>query len=439
LTGLSRKLWLSMLLCLLVTVSFLFIHYLPSSASPHLPTSTPEVEYDETEDDEEDQAVEESIEFASPSKTRDLITFDIFEDIARARALLEPMKCDFTVVSVMSAVNSKSIAKKKSGAKSKKVKKKVKGKSKGRTKKSQKRVIVRRELGDFTILLAVEDVKTREIQVVRVHPKLGGRSKGVLVEPGKSNGVNTKFTIVYPEHHVVLALKRPVRHGATFEEVIYTPYSDGLDIPQVRQAGLEYLKDTVRAAKTDLLRRGVSPLSCDRFVADDVSVTLAIIEHIDPLKFESGKYTTEQLIHETLVIMGTNRQNAYQYSRSKAGARGLFQFIPDTYKRIVRLYPRAGLNPDFAHGMEDHVNAAKAAFLLFDADTRVLNNGRKEHLVNEPDAWGRFLASAYNCGSGKTRGAMDRHGNGWPRSVPSETQIYIKKYDAARDWLRLQP
>lgn len=161
------------------------------------------------------------------------------------------------------------------------------------------------------------------------------------MEPGKSNGVNTKFTITSPEHHIVLEIKRPVRHGISFKEVIYTPYSESLDIPVVREAGLEYLRGVLRVAKNDLIKKGAAPL-CEKFVADDVSVTLAIIEHIDPLKFESGKYTTEKLIHETLVILGTNKQKAYRFSTSKAGARGLFQFIPKTYKRIVDLYPQAG-------------------------------------------------------------------------------------------------
>jgi hypothetical protein len=296
----------------------------------------------------------------------------------------------------------------------------------------------RNELGEFTILLAIEDVKSRNIRVVRVHPRFGANAEGITVEPGKSNGVNTRFT-VYPEHNIVLALKRPVRHGTTFKEVTYTPYSDALDTPQVRDAGLMYLKNVLAAAKDDLIKRGVKPLSCDRFVADDVSVALAIIEHIDPLKFESGKYTAEKLIHETLVILGTNKESAYRFSASKAGARGLFQFIPDTYKRIVRLYPQAGLEKDFVRGMENHENAAKASLLLFDADMRTMSNGKRDSVLAEPQVLGRFLASSYNCGSGKTKGVMDRHGEDWHINVPAETQIYLKKFDAVWEWLHLQP
>lgn len=236
--------------------------------------------------DFEEENVEDLIEFTSPSGSYDVIRFNIFEDIARAKELLEKKQCGFQTI---------------------------------KSKKGRKN-----DLGEFTFLLTIENVKTRDIRVIRVHPKHGANSDGIVVKPGKCNGVNTRFTILCPENHIVLAIRRPVRHGTSFKEVVYTPYSESLDIPTVREAGLEYLKKVLREAKSDLMRKGVRPLSCDKFVDDDVSVTLAIIEHIDPLKFESGKYTAEKLIHETLVILGTNTQNAYRFSASKAGARGLF-------------------------------------------------------------------------------------------------------------------
>ncbi len=367
-----------------------------------------DVDYEENEAD-----IEETIEFSSPSDPNDIINFNIFEDIARARDMLEKRQCGFKVVSTKKVVKVK---------KGKKVRRVVK---RGRN-----------ELGAFTILLAVENLKNRDIQIIRVHPKFGSHTKDAVVEPGRSNGVNTKFTIHYPQHHVVLAIKRPVRHGTTFREVIYTPYSEGLDIPAVREAGLEYLQGIIGTAKNDLLNRRVRPLSCGSFIENDISLVLAIIEHIDPLKFMSGKYTVEKLINETLVILGTNRHNAYRYSVSKAGARGLFQFIPGTYRRIQRLYPRAGLINDFVHGMEDHVNAAKASFLLFDADMNVLSEARKEQLLNSPAVHGRFLASAYNCGPYRTRNVMDRYGEGWPSAVPAETQTYLYKFDMVLKWYR---
>ncbi|MEN6617358.1 MAG: transglycosylase SLT domain-containing protein [Syntrophorhabdus sp.] len=294
------------------------------------------------------------------------------------------------------------------------------------------------ELGEFTILLAVENVPTREITIVRVHPRLGARAENAVIEPGKANGVNTKFTITSQEHHIILALKRPVRSPGGFKEVVYTPYSDGIDIPAVRKAGFDYLRDTISNAKNDLIRRRVNPRSCNSFIDNDISVVLAIIEHIDPGKFLSGKYTAAKLINETLVILGTNKQNAYRYSRSKAGAMGLFQFMPGTYKRIRNLYPQADLNRDFVRGMEDHENAAKASFLLFDADMNVLSDARKQRLFEDPAALGRFLASAYNCGPGRTRSSMEKYGDNWASAIPSETRAYLQKFDATLGWYRTE-
>ena len=48
------------------------------------------------------------------------------------------------------------------------------------------------------------------------------------------------------------------------------------------------------------------------------------------------------LIHEVLTVIGANTVNAYAYSRSPAGAMGLFQIIPPTYKRLRNKYPRQG-------------------------------------------------------------------------------------------------
>jgi len=89
--------------------------------------------------------------------------------------------------------------------------------------------------------------------------------------------------------------------------------------------------------------------------------------------------------------------------------------------------------------MEDHENAAKATLLLFDADLRIMNYGRTNHITDDPREIGRLLASAHNCGSGKTKSAYEKHGVKWNSKVPTETQIYLKKFDAVWEWLHVHP
>ena len=63
-----------------------------------------------------------------------------------------------------------------------------------------------------------------------------------------------------------------------------------------------------------------------------ISLVLSVIEHIDPVRFEHYRGNEIALVHEVLTIIGANTTEAYRYSRSPAGAMGLFQFIPKTYR-----------------------------------------------------------------------------------------------------------
>ena len=129
----------------------------------------------------------------------------------------------------------------------------------------------------------------------------------------------------------------------------------------------------------------------------EVSLVLSIIEHIDPGRFEHYKGNEIALVHEVLTIIGANTTRAYSYSKSSAGARGLFQLVPDTYRRLQEKYRSAGLTRDFASGCNDHTNAAKASLLLFDSDLSILpENGWPGGRMAGPSActWPRRTIAA---------------------------------------------
>ena len=100
----------------------------------------------------------------------------------------------------------------------------------------------------------------------------------------------------------------------------------------MRLAGLKYLATQIERAREDLERSRTSLYGFERLSTDvptDVSLTLSIIEHIDPVRFRNcPKGREADLVHEVLTVMGANTVNAYAYSRSPAGAMGLFQIIP---------------------------------------------------------------------------------------------------------------
>src|SRR5208282_3716661 len=119
------------------------------------------------------------------------------------------------------------------------------------------------------------------------------------------------------------------------------------------------------------------------------------------------------------------------YSKSPAGARGLFQLIPETYKSLQKKYPRSGLKENFVSGCADHINAAKASLLLFDSDLADLPRARLLALGKNPRAVGRYLAAAYNCGSRRVDRSTRECREEWTCRLPEETKTYLRKFDVA--------
>jgi hypothetical protein len=283
-------------------------------------------------------------------------------------------------------------------------------------------------------LLAVENLHERELRAVLITDK-GCATDGFGVVRLKNNGVASRFQVLYPEEMAVLAI-RTIVHGryGGYEEVVYTPYSPEIDTPEVRRAGYDYLVDQIGIALADLERRQVRLHALGPFLysdqLQDVVFVLSIIEHMDPERFKSCTREQEDaLIREVLTVVGANAENAYAYSKSPAGARGLFQFMPATYERIRRKYPAAALYRDFVRGSTDHVNAAKASLLLFDSDLADLSRKLLLNARDDMEAIGRLLAASYNCGPNRVQKSARECSDAWTCRLPAETRTYLQKFD----------
>jgi len=232
----------------------------------------------------------------------------------------------------------------------------------------------------------------------------------------------------------ILALRTTVRSdGNGLKEVVYTPYSPEIDTWQVRKAGLDYLTGRIELARDDLTAKKVRLAGFHETggaMPIEVSLVLSIIEHIDPGRFEHHKGDEIALVHEVLTIIGANTTRAYSYSKSSAGARGLFQLVPDTYRRLQERYRSAGLNRDFVSGCNDHTNAAKASLLLFNSDLSILPRKWLANAGKDGRSIGMYLAAAYNCGSKRVGKSARECKSQWTCLLPEETRVYLKKFDA---------
>lgn len=215
---------------------------------------------------------------------------------------------------------------------------------------------------------------------------------------GETNGMNTEFEIVHPENYRVYGIARVYNGPDGPTKGVYTPYSDRLNIPPVRQAGREYVDSVIDKAFHELRVRGVSSrIDPTRLVADlaskDIVRRLVLIEHIDVYRFL--REPMRDLVNEVYVTYGLNQENAYNFSRSDANAHGMFQIIPRTYQAMSEKYPTANLNRDFVAGTKDHVNAAIAAILLIDYNIGELPNTLRS-VMYKHSLVGDYVASSYN-------------------------------------------
>ena len=145
-------------------------------------------------------------------------------------------------------------------------------------------------------------------------------------------------------------------------------------------------------------------------IPKDMLTILLLNEHIDPGAFHSAA-SAPYLVKKVLTIIGANEEKAYAYTISPAGAFGLVQMIPSTYRLLLSKYPAAALNPNFGSGMTDAVNAVMAQVLLCDADWQTILE--VEYVPTEKI--GPYLAAAYNGGVGRVVSILrhDKTGHRW--------------------------
>jgi hypothetical protein len=279
--------------------------------------------------------------------------------------------------------------------------------------------------GEITVARAIKREGSFEVLTAGIH---------LLMR--RENGINSDIACIQPEGGRIVAVKYPVSNekgrfgpGPDVIEAIYTPYSREIQSEQIIYNGMKVMDGLIDMAYARLNKRRVlSGAFPGRNVTDilprQVLRVLLINEHIDPSEFKS-QGLAGPLAERVLTIIATNREKAYAYSISSAGAYGLVQMIPSTYSRIAKRYPTAGLHPNFHQGMADSVNAVLAQILLCDADWQAIRTRQDIPAARI----GPYLAAAYNGGVGRVLSILAHSKEDWmedpdlsrgPRKVVSQ-------------------
>lgn len=283
------------------------------------------------------------------------------------------------------------------------------------------------KLTHFVWVLAVGQ-KSGPLTVIRMD-ETGKNDKGFTITWPVDNFINTHFRVTAPDGYIVFAQRRPVRAENGYQEAVYTAYSPELDTKTMRDAGMDYLRHLQRLAYDEIkdhdVRSRVAPgLTVAENIPTSLVLRLMITEHVDPLHMRF--VGIEQCIHEILFTVAANRDHAYAYSRSSAGALGLTQFMEESYQMVRSDYPKALLEPNFELGMSDLPNAVVASVLLLDLELTDLPRDYLKRFTRSTQQFATFLAAGYNRNPVHVLKTYHRTHTFTGGNAPFESKMYVR-------------
>ncbi len=262
--------------------------------------------------------------------------------------------------------------------------------------------------------------------------------KSLIARTIRANGVNTPIALISEdgETYLPLMVQYPVvREGKYIETAYYMSTHPGLVTPEVVNAGKYYIRNVIELAREKLRERGVT---IQPKVAD-IAERLSAVEHVDHLRFKT-EYQPN-VFSDIYTLYALNEGQTYRYSVSSAGAGGMVQMIPSTYRLIRNLYPNVPLMPDFVEGMRNHVNASQAMLLYMQSTWNDLISRPTvaDALLSGIATQEQLMAAGYNSNPAKLSGYISRGGEGWTNLIPRETKIYLQIYDSMERFVPIVP
>ncbi len=260
----------------------------------------------------------------------------------------------------------------------------------------------------------------------------------VTVRTIRGNGVNTPIIILDDKNrtHLPLLVQYPrEENGRLIEMAYYVSTHPGLVTPETVNAGRFYLRNVIDTAREKLRLKGI-------FIQPkvaDIAERLALVEHVDHQRFFNEYQPT--IYNDVYTLFALNEGGTYRYAISSAGAGGVAQMIPATYRMVRSRYYQVGLMPDFIEGMRDHVNAAQAMLLYMQMTwldllaSPTIYAALESGIATQED----LMAAGYNSNPAKLPRYVSRGGAGWRELIPRETKIYLQIYASTEQYAPIEP
>lgn len=288
------------------------------------------------------------------------------------------------------------------------------------------------------VRIAYYDSRTRNVEFIVLDKEtfltagvstlaVSSNGRSMTTRTIRANGTNTPVEITDEtgQAHLPLIVQYPVERGGRFiETAYYISTHPGLVTPEVVSAGRFYVRNVVDIARERLRVKGYA---IQPKVAD-IAERLATVEHVDHLRFRTELHPN--IYNDIYALFALNEGQTYRYSVSSAGAGGMVQMIPSTYRMVRSRFPNALLMPDFVEGMRNHVNATQAMLLYMQMTWNDLIASPTVYsaVQNGIATQEQLMAAGYNSNPAKLAGYINRGGDNWSELIPRETKIYLQIY-----------
>ncbi len=267
---------------------------------------------------------------------------------------------------------------------------------------------------------------------------ISSNGRQVTTRTIRANGVNTPVVITDEngQAQLPLMIQYPVERGGQFiETAYYMSTHPGLVTPETVSAGRFYVRNVIEIARDQLRNKGymIQPKVAD------IAERLATVEHVDHMRFRTEFHPN--IYNDIFTLYALNEGQTYRYSVSSAGAGGMVQMIPPTYRMIRSRFPNASLMPDFVEGMRNHVNATQAMLLYMQMTWNdLIANPTVQNAVQTGIATQeQLMAAGYNSNPAKLPGYIARGDANWTALIPAETKIYLQIYDSLERAVSMTP
>ena len=264
----------------------------------------------------------------------------------------------------------------------------------------------------------------------------GGQT--VRINTIRGNGVNTPVMIfdLYNRPHLPLIVQYPIEKFGQFREMAYyVSTHPGIVTPETVGAGRTYVRNILDVARQKLRQKGI-------FIQPkvvDIAERLALVEHVDHGRFRNEYHP--RIYDDVYVLYALNKGQTYRYSVSSAGAGGMVQMIPSTYRMMRSRYFQVGLIPDFVAGMRNHINASQAMLLYMQMTWNDLysNSTVRDAMENGWATQEELMAAGYNSNPARLPRYIKRGGAGWASLIPRETKVYLRILSSVEQHVPLSP